>query len=268
MRRPLSIRTMRGSPARQARRTYRRMIANARMYSVDSESCRALAAGYWRRSSITRAWTSSCSSTPNPRRSMSCGNAPTRPPCSCAACPSLCPIRGQNSSPRRFPRRRSSAACRNTGAKWWSGKTAHSMTVEQTLWRADCFTVPDSQSGCLAALHYLMTAAIKFPLYREVVVPQVTPLGAVSAVIGGSADVAPIDSYAFCLLQKYRPELTSATAHRRPHRADSRSRRWWRRGQASNAFRMCSWKPIESRHCSLDGGVVAGAVRASGAGFL
>jgi ABC-type phosphate/phosphonate transport system substrate-binding protein len=30
-----------------------------------------------------------------------------------------------------------------------------------------------------------------------------------SAVITGAADVAPIDSYAFCLLQKYRPDLTS-----------------------------------------------------------
>jgi ABC-type phosphate/phosphonate transport system substrate-binding protein len=30
-----------------------------------------------------------------------------------------------------------------------------------------------------------------------------------SAVIDGVADVAPIDSYAFCLLQKYRWDLTS-----------------------------------------------------------
>jgi ABC-type phosphate/phosphonate transport system substrate-binding protein len=30
-----------------------------------------------------------------------------------------------------------------------------------------------------------------------------------SAVIDGVADVAPIDSYAFCLLQKYRSDLTS-----------------------------------------------------------
>jgi ABC-type phosphate/phosphonate transport system substrate-binding protein len=70
-------------------------------------------------------------------------------------------------------------------------------------------TAPDSQSGCLAALHYLMTAADRFPVYSEVIAPQVTPLGAMSAVIDGAADVAPIDSYAFCLLQKYRPDLTS-----------------------------------------------------------
>jgi ABC-type phosphate/phosphonate transport system substrate-binding protein len=81
--------------------------------------------------------------------------------------------------------------------------------IEDTFGGRIALTVPDSQSGCLAALYYLMTAEGKFPLYREVIEPQVTPFGAMSAVIGAAADVAPIDSYAFCLLQKYRPELTS-----------------------------------------------------------
>jgi ABC-type phosphate/phosphonate transport system substrate-binding protein len=54
-----------------------------------------------------------------------------------------------------------------------------------------------------------MTLAQRFPLYREVIAPQVTPLGAISAVIEGAADVAPVDSYAYCLLQKYRWDLTS-----------------------------------------------------------
>ena len=36
-----------------------------------------------------------------------------------------------------------------------------------------------------------------------------TPLGAVSAVVGGVADVAPIDAYAYRLLQKHRSDLTS-----------------------------------------------------------
>jgi hypothetical protein len=70
-------------------------------------------------------------------------------------------------------------------------------------------TVPDSQSGCLAALGYLMTVADRFPLYREVITPRITPLGAMSAVIDGAAEVAPVDSYAYCLLQKFRPDLTS-----------------------------------------------------------
>jgi hypothetical protein len=54
-----------------------------------------------------------------------------------------------------------------------------------------------------------MTVGDKFPLYREVIAPQVTPLGAVSAVVDGAADVAPVDSYALSLLQKYRRDLTS-----------------------------------------------------------
>ena len=82
-------------------------------------------------------------------------------------------------------------------------------TVEDTFGGRIALTAPDSQSGCQAALYYLMTLAQKFPLYREVIAPQVTPLGAMSAVVEGAADVAPIDSYAYCLLQKYRWDLTS-----------------------------------------------------------
>jgi ABC-type phosphate/phosphonate transport system substrate-binding protein len=82
-------------------------------------------------------------------------------------------------------------------------------TIEDTFGGRIALTVPDSQSGCLAALYYLTTVANKFPLYREVIAPQVTPLRAMSAVIEGAADVAPIDSYAYCLLQKYRWDLTS-----------------------------------------------------------
>jgi ABC-type phosphate/phosphonate transport system substrate-binding protein len=82
-------------------------------------------------------------------------------------------------------------------------------TMEDTFGGRLALTVPDSQSGCLAALHYLMTAAHRFPPYREVITPKVTPLGAVSAVIDGAAEVAPIDSFALRLLRKYRPDLTS-----------------------------------------------------------
>ena len=82
-------------------------------------------------------------------------------------------------------------------------------SIEDTFGNRIALTVPDSQSGCLAALYYLMTAADRFPLYSEVITPRVTPLGAMSAVIDGAAEVAPIDSYAYRLLQKYRPDLTS-----------------------------------------------------------
>jgi ABC-type phosphate/phosphonate transport system substrate-binding protein len=82
-------------------------------------------------------------------------------------------------------------------------------SIEDTFGTRIALTVPDSQSGCLAALYYLIGVADRFPLYGEVITPRVTPLGAMSAVIDGAAEVAPIDSYAFCLLQKFRPDLTS-----------------------------------------------------------
>ena len=79
--------------------------------------------------------------------------------------------------------------------------------IEDTFGARIALTVPNSQSGCLAALKYLEGASGTFPLYREVIAPQITPLGAMRAVQSGAADVAPIDSYAFCLAQAYRPEL-------------------------------------------------------------
>jgi ABC-type phosphate/phosphonate transport system substrate-binding protein len=51
------------------------------------------------------------------------------------------------------------------------------------------------------------TAAV--PLYREIVGPVVTPLGALTAVVQGKADIAPIDAYALRLLEIYRVDLTS-----------------------------------------------------------
>jgi hypothetical protein len=97
--------------------------------------------------------------------------------------------------------------------QYWSAmvvrKDSAFQIIQDTFGRRIALTVPDSQSGCLAPMHYLMSVADKFPLYREVIAPQVTPLGAVLAVVDGTADVAPVDSYAFCLLQKYRRDLTS-----------------------------------------------------------
>jgi ABC-type phosphate/phosphonate transport system substrate-binding protein len=86
--------------------------------------------------------------------------------------------------------------------------------LEQTLGCRIAFTTPDSQSGCVAALCYFMDSASlsktvgQKALYREVIAPQVTPLRALKAVIDGLADVAPIDSFAFHLMRRYRPELT------------------------------------------------------------
>jgi len=90
-------------------------------------------------------------------------------------------------------------------------------SVADTFGTRIAFTVPDSQSGCIAALSYFFSddaasaarASAGDRLFAEIVAPTVTPLGALTAVVDGAADVAPIDAYALRLLQKYRPELTS-----------------------------------------------------------
>jgi ABC-type phosphate/phosphonate transport system substrate-binding protein len=124
-------------------------------------------------------------------------------------------------------------------------------SLEDTFGGRIALTVPDSQSGCLAALHYLMTTAVKFPPYAEVITPRVTPLGAMSAVVDGAADVAPIDSYAFCLLQKYRRDLTSqlrsvARTARTPIPALVASRPGFERLQAAflDAHRIAALRPL------------------------
>ncbi len=133
-------------------------------------------------------------------------------------------------------------------AEYWSEFVVRAdsdfKTVDDTFGHRIAFTVPDSQSGCVAALHYFRTEHAargaggpapnrapmgrgppdrapmgrrapegrppdRVPLYREVIAPTITPLGALTAVVRGSADVAPIDAYAFALLQRYRSDLTS-----------------------------------------------------------
>jgi ABC-type phosphate/phosphonate transport system substrate-binding protein len=98
-------------------------------------------------------------------------------------------------------------------AQYWSELVVRAdgplRSVEQTFGQRIAFTVPDSQSGCLAALKYFMTLDGPFPRFRELIEPRVTPLGAVRAVIEGAAELAPIDSYAFALLARHRPDLTA-----------------------------------------------------------
>jgi ABC-type phosphate/phosphonate transport system substrate-binding protein len=105
-------------------------------------------------------------------------------------------------------------------------------TVPDAFGKRIAFTVPGSQSGCVAALTYLMAAHremaadaaaaatrsrplpghedLRPPLFSAVIAPTITPLGALAAVVDGAAEIAPIDSYALRLLRRYRPDLTSA----------------------------------------------------------
>ena len=82
-------------------------------------------------------------------------------------------------------------------------------TIEQTFGHRLALTTPESQSGYAALLHVLMPYASDAPLYREIIEPRFTPMGALTAVIEGKADVAPLDSYAFALLSKHAPDLTA-----------------------------------------------------------
>lgn len=105
--------------------------------------------------------------------------------------------------------------------KYWSElvvrRDSRFYDLESTFGGKICFTAPDSQSGYAAALQHLMAfdmargskAGARSPLYREIAAPAITPLGAVTAVVAGTTDVAPIDAYAYRLLQKHRDDLTS-----------------------------------------------------------
>jgi ABC-type phosphate/phosphonate transport system substrate-binding protein len=104
-------------------------------------------------------------------------------------------------------------------AHYWSDfvvrKDSGFREVQDTFGKRIAFTVPGSQSGCVAALTYLMAAhreaaaPLRLPLFSEIIAPTITPMGALTAVVDGTADLAPIDSYALRLLEKYRPDLTS-----------------------------------------------------------
>jgi ABC-type phosphate/phosphonate transport system substrate-binding protein len=87
-------------------------------------------------------------------------------------------------------------------------------TLEDALGGRIAYTTSGSQSGCVAALEFFQANAAhsprfsRFPLFAELIGPCMTPVGAAVAVAGGAADLAPIDSYAYALMQVYRPELT------------------------------------------------------------
>jgi ABC-type phosphate/phosphonate transport system substrate-binding protein len=82
-------------------------------------------------------------------------------------------------------------------------------TLEHTFGHRLALTSPESQSGYAAPLHELMAHAGPRPLYREVIAPVFTPMGALRAVIDGHADVAPLDSYALALMRRHAPDLVA-----------------------------------------------------------
>jgi ABC-type phosphate/phosphonate transport system substrate-binding protein len=102
--------------------------------------------------------------------------------------------------------------------RYWSDlvvrANSHFQSFEDTFGHRVALTTLDSHSGCLALLHHLMEASVtgergNRALYQRVIEPRLTPLGAMTAVIDGLAEVAPIDSFAFSLAEKYIPDLTA-----------------------------------------------------------
>jgi len=90
-------------------------------------------------------------------------------------------------------------------------------TVADTFGGRIAFTVPGSQSGCIAALSYFQalhpgpdSRSGHRPLFAEIIAPTITPVGALEAVVSGDAEIAPIDAYAFELLRVHRPDLAAA----------------------------------------------------------
>ena len=82
-------------------------------------------------------------------------------------------------------------------------------SLEQTFGHRLALTTPESQSGYAALLHALMPYGGATPLYREVIEPRFTPMGALTAVIENKAEVAPLDSYAFALIASHAPGLAA-----------------------------------------------------------
>jgi ABC-type phosphate/phosphonate transport system substrate-binding protein len=85
--------------------------------------------------------------------------------------------------------------------------------IDDSFGRRIAFTIPTSQSGYAAALTYFMNARVAETqggqaLFSEIIEPRITPLGALTAVLQGAADIAPIDAFALRLLRRFRPDLT------------------------------------------------------------
>jgi ABC-type phosphate/phosphonate transport system substrate-binding protein len=82
--------------------------------------------------------------------------------------------------------------------------------LEDTFGHRFAFTIDDSHSGYNAPRHHLLRYRTgNEPLFREIVGPLTTPRRVLEAIAGGRADVGPQDSYAFDLMSRHAPELTS-----------------------------------------------------------
>jgi len=85
-------------------------------------------------------------------------------------------------------------------------------TLEDTFGARLAFSIESSHSGYNAPRHHLLAyrTAARPTFYAETVGPLVSPRRVLDAVLGGRADVGPVDSYLFDLWRRHLPELTGA----------------------------------------------------------
>ena len=92
---------------------------------------------------------------------------------------------------------------------YWTNLVARSdgpiKTIDDVFGKRMAFTTIDSQSGYQAVRAFFAPYAVKrgSPLFAAMVGPLVTPRRVIEAVLAGDADVGPVDSYAFDLLQRH-----------------------------------------------------------------
>ena len=81
--------------------------------------------------------------------------------------------------------------------------------LDDVFGRRLAYTTEDSQSGYQAARALLAPYARAGRLFSATVGPLITPRGVAEAVIGGEADVGPLDSYAHDLIRAHEPGLAA-----------------------------------------------------------
>jgi ABC-type phosphate/phosphonate transport system substrate-binding protein len=186
------------------------MIANARMYAVGPR-----AAAAWR---TLLAWVIA-------RAGVECEIVLHPPPLPLAAlwargdlgCALMCgyPLVRATPSPVVLAAPVPSPAAYGGRAMYWTDLVVRAdsrfATLEHLFGRRIAWTTPDSQSGyhALRALFAPYAAARGTPLFAATVGPLVTPRAVVAAVLDGTADAGPLDSYWHDLLRAHEPDVAA-----------------------------------------------------------
>ena len=82
-------------------------------------------------------------------------------------------------------------------------------TLQDTFGHRIAWTDPGSHSGFNAPRRMLLDHRQDAPLYAESVGPLITPRASITSVIDGRADIAPVDSLFFQLLERHEPETVA-----------------------------------------------------------